>query len=434
MIAKSTARFALLTALVALLAMIGWAALVLYATLEGWGRANPAPAGDTAAFLAAAQHRIEHERRGNAALRLIHNGGVAGEYYTSVGAPVDGDTLFQVASLSKWITAFGVLTLVEAGKLDLDKPVSTYLKRWSLPHSEFDNNRVTIRRLLSHTAGLTDGLGYAGFAPGTAPQSLEASLTLAADPSAHADGRVRVGVEPGTEWRYSGGGYTLLQLVVEEVTGESFASYMRRAVFEPLGMSRSTFVLDPRTTNVATFYDTNGHIATHYRFTSLAAASLYTTVNDLTRFVQAQLPGGHREPIGRGVLRPQTLRMMRQPEAALMGADIWGLGTILYVPNNQGDFIIGHDGDNDPAINTSVRLNPTNGDAIIVLETGNKLLATTVAGDWTFWQAGAIDVLSFQMAARSMLLAIGLGWLAIVGIIVGVVLRRRRMSLRATPT
>ena len=69
------------------------------------------------------------------------------------------------------------MTLVEAGKLDLDAPVSTYLTRWSLPTSEFDNSGVTVRRLLSHTAGLTDGLGYGGFAPGQLVQPIEASLT-----------------------------------------------------------------------------------------------------------------------------------------------------------------------------------------------------------------------------------------------------------------
>jgi CubicO group peptidase (beta-lactamase class C family) len=86
------------------------------------------------------------------------------------------------------------MTLVEDGRLDLDTPVQTYLTRWSLPESEFGNDGVTVRRLLSHTAGLTDGLGYAGFAPGIEVQALTDSLTRAADASPGADGRVLVGV------------------------------------------------------------------------------------------------------------------------------------------------------------------------------------------------------------------------------------------------
>ena len=230
--------------LLTLLALIGWTALVVTGTLEGWWRQPIAPFGDTAAFRAAAVADIDKKHRGNVAFALIENGRAAATHFVSAGKPVDGDSRFQVASMSKWITAWGVMTLVEAGKLDLDKPVSLYLKRWTLPKSKFDNAGVTVRRLLSHTAGLTDGLGYAGFKPGDPLQSLEASLTQAADASPGHDGAVRVGVEPGTEFKYSGGGYTLLQLLVEEVSGQSFNGYMTSHVFEPLGMTRSTFVLE----------------------------------------------------------------------------------------------------------------------------------------------------------------------------------------------
>ena len=162
---------------------------------------------------------IDAGLRGNAAFGLIEDGRLVAEHYASVGDPVDRDTLFQVASMGKWITAWGVMRLVEHGKLDLDTPVSRYLTRWSLPDSEFDNDGVTVRRLLSHTAGLTDGLGYMGFPPGQAVEPLEASLSHAADADPGTDGRTRVGVQPGSGFQYSGGGYTLLQLLIEEVSG-----------------------------------------------------------------------------------------------------------------------------------------------------------------------------------------------------------------------
>ena len=256
----------------AVLALAVWTAVVVAGALEGWWRQPLAPAGDTRAFMDAAVAEIDRTRRGNVAFVLIEDGQVFDEHFTSAGQPVDRDTLFQVASMSKWITAWGVMTLVEAGTLDLDAPVSTYLTRWSLPKTEFDNDGVTVRRLLSHTAGLTDGLGYGGFAPGQPVQPLVASLTRAADASPGADGAVRVGIEPGSAFEYSGGGYTLLQLIIEEVSGQSFNDYMRSAVFVPLGMTRSTYSLEgASTTNVAEFYDVDGTPAIHYRFTSLAA-------------------------------------------------------------------------------------------------------------------------------------------------------------------
>lgn len=407
-------RFVLI-ALSTILAMGVWTAVFVAGTVEGWWRKPLAPCGDTEAFMKAAVREIDAKHRGNVAFVLIEDGNVYDEYYVSVGESVDRDTLFQVASLSKWISAWGAMTLVEAGKLDLDAPVSAYLTRWTLPESEFDNNGVTVRRLLSHTAGLTDGLGYAGFGPGEPVQSLEDSLTRPADASPGADGAVRVGIEPGTAFEYSGGGYTLLQLLVEEVSGQSFNDFMKAHVLGPLGMTRSAYVLDEAgAPNVAAFYGVDGSPAVHYRFTSLAATSLYTSAADLTRFIQAHLPGPNAEPAGRGVLRPMTLEEMRRPHASQMGAPIWGLGTMLYAGNNAGDFVFGHDGNNEPAINTAARLDGETGDGIVILETGNKLLATTLAGEWVFWRTGNVDFLMLTIGAGKTLKVLALGWLVTI--------------------
>jgi CubicO group peptidase (beta-lactamase class C family) len=323
----------------------------------------------------------------------------------------------------------GVMTLVEAGKLDLDAPVSRYLMRWTLPPSVFDNDGVTVRRLLSHMAGLTDDLGYAGFPPGTPVQPLAESLTHAADADPGKDGRVHIGLQPGSEWRYSGGGYTLLQLLLEDVTGESFAPYMRRAVLEPLGMTRSTFVVDDDTPNVAAVYDTDGNATAPRRYTALAAASLYTTAADMTRFIDAHITGTDGAAAGRGVLRPDTLALMRSPQAWQYGAATWGLGTILYAPNGRDEFIFGHDG-NQPSINTAVRMDPGSGDGIVMLETGNPLLASRIAGEWVFWKTGGIDQITFLMEARKTYAIVALGWIAIV-VSIGVVAWRRRPTARS---
>jgi len=386
-----------------------WATFVYFTTQDGWFREQLAPAGNTRAFMDAAVKLIKTYNNGNAVFVLIEDGKVFDEYAISVGEPVNGDTLFQVASLSKWVSAVGIMTLVEKGKIDLDKPVSDYLTRWTLPESEFDNNGVTVRRLLSHTAGLPGGLGYGGFAPGTKVQSIEDSLTQAAD----SYGKVSVQVvhEPGSKWEYSGGGYTLLQLLVEEVTGMSFESYMQQAVLQPLGMSRSTYVIDPdNVTNLATFYNGCGTPDKHYRYTALAAASLYTTTSDMTRFIQAHLTGVNGEVVGRGVLKPDTLKQMRQPHGSILIENVYGLGVYLDTANKENDFIIGHSGRNEPAITTDARLNPSTGDAIIILNTGNGSLASDIANEWIFWQTGKIT----SGLIEDTINAIAVGWLLII--------------------
>ena len=314
--------------------------------------------------------------------------------------------------------------------IDLDAPVSRYLTRWDLPESDFDNNGVTVRRLLSHTAGLTDGLGYMGFEPGQRVQELVESLSETGDPIAGTSGWVRVGKTPGSEWMYSGGGYTILQLLIEEVSGEPFSSYMKRAVLDPLGMTDSSFVLDEsRRARLATSYDSDLELAPHYRYTALAAASLYSSLSDGVRFLQAHLPGAGGEAVGRGVLKPETVSQMQVSEARRLGRDIWGLGPVLYADNNRGGFIIGHDGNNRPALNHSWRLNPVTGNGIVVMSSGDGSLASRLGDEWTFWETGNVSIAAFAAGAREMVVKIVAGCLVIaaVALLPGLL---RRLSLR----
>jgi CubicO group peptidase (beta-lactamase class C family) len=398
----------------AIAALVIWAVVVAAGAREGWWRAMPAAKGDAAGFLRWAESRYDTESNGNFAMVLLDRGHVAGTYFASHGRAVDGDSLFQVASLSKWLTAWGVMNLVEQHRIAPDAPVSRYLTRWHLPPSEFDDDAVTVRRLLSHTAGLTDGLGFRGYAPGETPLTIEQELTRAEDAQPGASGLVRVGAPPGTTWRYSGGGYLILQLLIEEVTHESFNDFMHRAVLQPLGMTESTFV-DPDPAHLADFYDADGSKAIHYKFTALGAASLYTSVADMTRFLEAQLPGPDDAPPGRGVLKPATLEAMRVPQAFLYGIPVWGLGETLYVPNGAGSYIIGHDGNNYPAINTTARIDPATGDGIVVLESGSGTLATEIGGEWVFWHTGTVGLDTLAIIdARSILIQLASGIVVIL--------------------
>ena len=261
------------------------------------------------------------------------------------GVPVTADTVFQVASISKAVTSWGVMRLVESGQLELDAPVEQYLTRWHLPTSNYDASGVTIRRLLSHSAGLSVG-GYPGLGPDTQLPSLEESLSGDNGGS----GEVCIIMEPGAQFSYSGGGFTLLQLIIEEVTGETFSAYMQREVLDPLGMVHSSFEwrddLRPAT---AAAYSGNGTQLPNYLFTEQAAAGLYTTASDLARFVAAEMPGHDGELAGRGVISQDTLALMFTP-AILQQANLLfkierGLGQeIQTLPD--GTRLIQHPGGN----------------------------------------------------------------------------------------
>lgn len=269
--------------------------------------------------------RMHELRIPGAAVALVYRGEVVwskgyGVANKATGEAVTPETVFQAASISKSVTAWGVMRLVEEGKLVLDAPVEGYLTRWHLPASQFDRSGVTIRRLLSHTSGLSVR-GYAGLQSVQPLPNLEQSLSG----DTRGGGAVHLEMQPGSGFSYSGGGYTVLQLVVEEVTHEKFSDYMQREVLRPLGMEQSSFECTPEIqVRTASAYDRSGNQIPNYLYTEEAAAGLYTTADDLAKFVAASMTGPNGEPPGRGVLTPQAIRQMISPAPATKGT--YGLG------------------------------------------------------------------------------------------------------------
>ena len=247
-------------------------------------------------------------------------------------------------------------------------------------------------------------------------------MTKAADASPGKDGRTILGSEPGSGWNYSGGGYTLLQLVIEEVSGTTFPDRMQSRVFAPLEMDRTTFDhAEAIELGLAQNFRTDGSTEPFRWYTALAATSLFTTTEDLARFISSQAPGASNP-----VLSAKTMALMRQPHASELGADIWGLGVMLYAPNNAGGFIIGHDGSNEPAINTAARFDPATGDGIVILSTGNPMLATEIAGEWVFWKTSNVDSLTFASRLPAALTIFGIGAALILVIVIAVAVWMRR--------
>jgi CubicO group peptidase (beta-lactamase class C family) len=404
-----------------------WSGLAFYGTLKGWWHKPFTDSNDPKSFTEAVNQQIEKEFVGNLAMVIMKDGEIGNELFYSKNKRVDKNTIFQVSSLSKIVSTVGVMKLVELGKIDLDTPVSKYLKRWKLPPTEFDNEEVTVRRLLSHTAGLTDGLGYNGFENKNSIQTLEQSLTKAKDADNGESGEVKVGIEPGSKWEYSGGGFTLLQLLVEETSGQTFNDFMQDSLFKPLKMNSSSYILNDTLKNrLCEFYNSDKSNAPHFYYASLAATSLYTSLSDLETFFQLFLKGKNGEPIGRGHLKPEILKLMRKSHWDIMGEKIYGLGTMLYIDIENGEDIFGHDGKSTPPINTAIRINPISGDGIIILETGNTNFATRLASDWVFLETGKTDTLLFQMLLGKMtkIILTGLILISVLGIVIGV--RRKK--------
>jgi len=292
--------------------------LVLVGAAAAPGASAAPPAAEIDGFVA----RLDREHQGwlsagrvpGAAVAAVRDGRVAwaggyGQADPARLAPVKPDTVFQVGSISKPVTAWGVLRLVDKGQLDLDVPVASYLTRWQLPASPYDADGVTIRRLLTHSAGLS-----AHAYPGTLPTDRLPSLEESLNGNNGGAGALEITMRPGSRYQYSGGGYTLLQLVIEEVTGEPFASYMRREVLDPLGMTSSSFGmradLRPAT---AVGHNADGQPYPPYVFTELAAAGLNSTAADLARFAAAAMTGPQGQPPGRGVLSAATTAQALTP-------------------------------------------------------------------------------------------------------------------------
>jgi CubicO group peptidase (beta-lactamase class C family) len=299
------------------------------------------------------------------------------------GDPVTPDPLFQAASITKPVAAVVAMRLVQEGRLDLDADVNEYLRSWRVPENEFTRTeKVTARRLLSHQAGLTVG-GFRGYAPDVAvPTILQ---VLDGSPPANSP-PIRVDREPGSGYRYSGGGYTVLQLLIEEITGRPLAELADELVFEPLQMTSSTLrkpLPETLSARISAGHTSDGASMPGHRFLKggSACCGLWTTPSDLARFaigLQQALRGDSKL-----LLDADTAREMLVPP----GSGDVGLGLFLeahgdtsYFRHSGGNpgfsclLVAARDGDYGAAVMT----NGDNGSGLI----GEIVRAIAAAYDW----------------------------------------------------
>ncbi len=199
---------------------------------------------------------------------------------------LDENTAFSTASISKPVTALLCHILAEKGFINLDEPIEKYLKRWSLPKSEYTTNvKPTWKHFMNHTAGITQH-GFADFYEGDTIPSIKQSL-LGQIP--RYDKEIDFLFEPGTSWQYSGGGYVIIQMALEDTLNKPIAELAKEYIFEPLQMNNTT-MKQPNEKgclkNVALVHKKNGEvIRTGLPITpQVAPSGMWSTTNDLAKF------------------------------------------------------------------------------------------------------------------------------------------------------
>lgn len=292
--------------------------------------------------------RMQHHNVAGVSVAVINNGKIEwakgyGVREAGTAVPVTTETLFQAASISKPVSAFAALKMVQDSKLDLDKDVNSRLVSWKVPENEFTKDqKVTLRRLLSHTAGLSVS-GFAGYPADTKSlpdvrQILEGSEPANSKP-------VRVIETPGVRVSYSGGGFTVMQLLMTEASGKSFPQLMSETVLKKLGMTHSTFE-QPLPQNLqqqaAVAHGPKGEVPAFkwFVYPEMAAAGLWTTPSDLARFaIELQQAYAGKS---RNVLSPEMANQMltKQPGGWGLGVELAGEGgnafRFLHSGSNKG--------------------------------------------------------------------------------------------------
>jgi CubicO group peptidase (beta-lactamase class C family) len=254
----------------------------------------------------------------NGRIEWTHAWGVAD---AKTGRRIDRDTRFQAASISKPVAAAAVLALVSRGRLSLDADVNAHLTSWTLPANEHTVAQpVTLRRLLTHSAGTTVH-GFRGYARGEEVPTL-VQLLDGVKPANSAP--VRVDIPVGSRWRYSGGGISIAQLVVEDETQKPFAQAARELVLQPFRMDNSTYVqplpADLREKAATGHRGSGDPVAGNWHtYPEQAAAGLWTTPEDLAKFaigLQKIAAGASAMVMSRALAQDMLRRRMGD----------WGLG------------------------------------------------------------------------------------------------------------
>jgi CubicO group peptidase (beta-lactamase class C family) len=347
------------------------------------------------------QERMNHYKVPGVSIAVIENGNIKwargyGFANTQTKAKIDVNTLFQAGSISKPVAALAALKLYENKQVDLKKDVRFYLKNWQLAENKYTRTeKVTLEKLLSHTAGITVH-GFPGYQQGEKIPELTDVLNGKGNTE-----KIEIDTIPGSIWRYSGGGYTIMEKIVEDVSGLALDEYMARTILQPLGMNNSSY-LQPISQkwqkNCSAAYDGNGSMIKGMwnNYPEQAAAGLWTTPSDLARYcieIQNIVQGKKK-----GILSKKTVDQMLTKYK-----NDWGLGPALMGEKN--DLIFGHSGKNAGFTN-DLKAQAYQGNGIIIMTNADNgaALITEIQNaicnhyNWSFSQPTTIALMKLKTA------------------------------------
>jgi CubicO group peptidase (beta-lactamase class C family) len=334
--------------------------------------------------------RMQHFNVPGISIAVIENGKVAwargyGVRDLETKTPVNAETVFQAASISKPVSAMAALKFVELGKLNLDEDINQKLRSWKVPENGFtEKEKITLRRILTHRAGLTTS-GFPGYMAGDAIPSVVQILDGTKPANTQA---VRVDILPQSQTRYSGGGFTVMQQLLIDVGGKPFPQQLEEMVLKPIGMTRSAFtqpLAGPLAANASSAHDKGGVVrGKHHTYPELAAAGLWTTPTDLARFA-IELQQAAAGKSSRVLSQKMTQEMLKSQ------GDEWGLGIVLQGKGAQQRFM--HSGSNQ-GFNCHMLAFKETGAGVVIMTNANsgraviEELLRAVANEYG-WKANA---------------------------------------------
>jgi len=338
--------------------------------------------------------------------------------------PMTTETLCRMESLSKTVTAVGVINLAKQGLIDLDRPVINYLHSWEFPETSFPVEEITWRMLLSHTSGLPLGTIGVKYLPAQERPSLRESLTEEAIPVCM----------PGSTFCYSNTGYNLLELLIEEVTARDFSMYMHDEILKPLGMMSSGYRCKPRyAKQVPTGYDVGGNPVALYVYPEKGSGGLFSTLEDYSRFLIGGVKSGC---MSNDHHSGEDMRdLMYQPQVKISGLygfafPFYGLGHFIE-PLADGNTAVSHGGQGSGWM-THFHYLPEQGDGIIIFCNSQRSwpLFAHILRDWSEWGGGGKigmgRIVSAAIGLWAINISIGLVSISIIGrMLYGLICRNR---------
>jgi len=320
--------------------------------------------------------RLAHYHVPGVSVAFVRNGKLAWTLHSGVkdltsGLPIDAATVFQAGSISKPAFASVLMKYRQHNSLDLDEDVNKLLTSWQLPQHEWSGQQVvSLRRLLSHTAGTTVH-GFPGYAAGETVPTLQQVLDGVAPANT---GPVIVDIQPGSRMRYSGGGTTLAQLTLQDVSGEHLPAMAERLLFGPLDMTRSSFnqpIAPALANNMAIPYDGDGAPVKGgaHTYATLAAAGMWSTPSDMLKMASAVRSAYFGEKID--WLSQETAVEILTTNAPTARSPNVGMGFFLNMTDEGKILGFGHGGA-DEGFKSQLYLELESGNGYAIMTNGNN--------------------------------------------------------------